>query len=171
MAFIIAQIVGFVTCITAAISMLSKKMSTALIFQVVGNILVTLSFWLLGTISASIVCIIATIQTLVLYILGKKNIEPKSWFLPMFIVAYLAAVIFTYKSPIDLLSVVTALSFCIGVSQKEPSKYRKIMTLNSCAWIVLSFLTRAYTNILTYTVILISIIVGMIKYDFKKESK
>ncbi len=169
--YFISQIMGILTCLAAVISMLSKNMSKVLIFQLIGNLLVTVSFCLNDTLSAGIVCIIASLQTLVLFIMQKAQKKPKIWVLFLFIALYLCSFIFTFKSVLDILSVVTALTFSVGVWQEKPSNYRKIMLINSLAWILLCILSKNYSAIITYLVITASTVLGIIKYDLKAKEK
>ena len=167
--FIIAQIFGIVACILSVISMLSKNITGALIFQMLANIAIAINFGMVDGISGAVVCIIGTVQTLLLFVMRKKEIEPKLWLLGLFLVAYITAAIVMYSKWFDVLSGIAAVTFAVAVFQKNTSMYRAIMLVNSCLWIVFDFCAGAYTAIITHGVILASIIVGMIGLDAKKE--
>ena len=133
------------------------------------NIAIAINFAMLSGFSGSVVCIIGTIQTLVMFLMRRKDIEPKSWLLVAFLAAYIASSVFMYKAWYDILSAVAAVTFAVAVFQKKPSMYRSIMLVNSCLWIVFDLATNAYTAIITHGAILISIIVGMLGLDAKKQ--
>lgn len=167
--FIIAQSFGIIACIFSVISMLSKSITGALIYQMLANLAIAINFGLVDGISGSVVCIIGTIQTLVLFLIRKKEKEPKFWLLGLFLVAYITASVVMFAKWFDILSAIAAVTFAVAVMQKKPSMYRIIMLVNSCLWIVFDFCAGAYTAIITHGVILVSIIVGMLKNDFKKQ--
>lgn len=167
--FIIAQGFGIVACIFSVISMLSKNITGALIFQMLGNIAIAINFGMVDGISGAVVCIIGTIQTLVMFLMRKKEIEPKGWLIGLFLIAYITAAVVMYSKWFDVLSGIAAVTFAVAVAQKKTSNYRMIMLVNSCLWIVFDFCAGAYTAIITHGIILASIIVGMIGLDAKKE--
>ena len=166
--FIIAQAFGIVACIFSVISMLNKSITGALIFQMLGNIAIAINFAMVDGISGGVVCIIGTIQTLVMFLMRKKEIEPKNWLTGLFLIAYITAAVVMYSKWFDALSGIAAVTFSVAVAQKKTSNYRAIMLVNSCFWIVFDFCAGAYTAIITHGIILASIIVGMIGLDAKK---
>lgn len=166
--FIIAQSFGIIACILSVISMLSKNITGALIFQMLANLTIAINFGLVDGLSGSIVCIIGTVQTLVMFLIRRKEKEPTQWLLGVFLVMYMAAAVIMYSKWFDILSGIAAVTFAVAVMQKKPSMYRAIMFINSCLWIVFDFCAGAYTAIITHGVIMISVIVGMIKNDLKK---
>lgn len=166
--FIIAQSFGIIACGFSVISMLSKSITGALIFQMLGNIAIAINFGMVDGISGAVVCIIGTIQTLVLFLMRKKEIEPKGWLLGIFLIAYITAAVVMYSKWFDILSGIAAVTFAVAVVQKKTSTYRAIMLINSCLWIVFDFCAGAYTVIITHGIILASIVVGMIGLDAKK---
>ncbi len=167
--FIIAQVFGIIACIFSVISMLSKSITGALIFQMLGNIAIAINFGMVDGISGAVVCIIGTIQTLVMFLMRKKEIEPKGWLLGLFLIAYITAAVVMYSKWFDVLSGIAAVTFAVAVAQKKTSTYRSIMLINSCLWIVFDFCAGAYTAIITHGIILASIVVGMIGLDAKKD--
>lgn len=168
--FIIAQVFGIVACILSVISMLSKSITGALIFQMLANIAIAINFGLVDGISGAVVCIIGTIQTLVMFLMRRKEMEPKWWLLGAFLIAYITASVVMYSKWFDILSALAAVTFAVAVIQKKTSMYRSIMLINSCLWIVFDFCAGAYTAIITHGIILVSIVVGMIGLDAKKEN-
>ncbi len=167
--FIIAQAFGIVACILSVISMLSKSITGALIFQMLANIAIAINFGLVDGISGAVVCIIGTVQTLVMFLMRRKEIEPQGWLLGIFLIAYIMASVVMYSKWFDVLSGIAAVTFAIAVVQKNTAMYRSIMLINSCLWIVFDFCAGAYTAIITHGIILASIVVGMIGLDAKKE--
>lgn len=166
---LIGQCFGILACVLSVISMLSKRITGALIFQMAANVTIAINFGLTNGLSGAIVCIIGSIQTLTLFIMRRKDKEPKWWLLLIFLAAYISASVFTFNYWFDILSAIAAVTFAVAVMQKNPANYRIIMLINSCLWLVFDFCAGSYGAIVTHTVILISIIAGMVKNDIKKE--
>lgn len=166
--FIMAQAFGIIACILSVISMLSKSITGALIFQMLANVTIAINFGFTNGFSGAIVCIIGSVQTLTMFIIRSKGKEPERWLLVLFLAAYIIASVVTFSYWFDILSAVAAITFAVAVMQKKPANYRIIMLINSCLWLVFDFCAESYGAIITHTVILISIIAGMIKNDIKK---
>ena len=71
--FILAQIVGILTTVSAVISMQFKDMKWVLVSQVVSNLLTALNLALLGGLSGAGICITATVQTVVIFMYKLKD--------------------------------------------------------------------------------------------------
>ena len=78
MNFIIAQWVGIITTVVALLSVQFKRVELILIGQIISNLLVALSYWLLGGMSGAWICILAAVQTVIIFFLDKANIQNKS---------------------------------------------------------------------------------------------
>ncbi len=168
--FIISQIIGLITTVTAVVSVQFKSMKLILIFELLSNLLVASTYILLGGISGSYICLVASVQTVVSYIYAKKKKEVPGFITAIFICAYIAITVFTFKTPIDILPGICAVTFALAVVQTKSSGYRVFMATNSFLWIVYDLVVKAYTMIITHGLLLGSIIIAMARYDIKKQN-
>lgn len=171
MNFMIAQCLGIITTVVALLSVQFKKVESILIGQIISNVLVALSFGLLGGLSGAWICILAAIQTLIIYFLDRsetpKKEQKKAVLLVLFVIGYIVGTVIVYKGWGDIIAGICAILFVLAIAQTESGKLRVIMMLNALLWIIYDYKTRAYTNILTHGLELLSILAAMIRLDRK----
>lgn len=172
MNFVIAQWLGVITMVVALLSVQFKNVEYILIGQIISNVLVALSYGLLGGLSGAWICILAAIQTVIIYFFDKLEMtnreKKKSRLLIVFALGYVIGTIVVYKDWRDVVAGVCAILFVLAIVQTESGKLRMIMMANSLLWIVYDYKTEAYTNILTHGLELLSILTAMIRLDRKQ---
>ena len=164
MVFLAAQIIGLLTTVVAVISAQCKNMTMILVLELVANLLVALSYILLGGFSGSYVCLIACVQTGISYVYAKKSKKMSNWLTVIFIVAYIVASLAAYRRPADVLSGIAAVTFALAVAQSKAAGYRVFMSTNSLLWIIYDLVIGAFTMIITHGLLLVSLIIAMIRY-------
>lgn len=171
MNFVIAQIVGILTTVVALISVQFKRVELILIGQIVSNLLVALSFGLLGGLAGAWICIVAAIQTIIIYFLDKSNIKNKksvkNLLLMIFVAVYITGTVIVYQGWGDIVACVCAMLFVLAIIQTGSGKLRRIMMLNALLWVIYDYQTKAYTNMLTHGLELLSILAAMLRLDIK----
>ena len=175
MNFIIAQWLGIITTVVALLSVQFKRMELILIGQIVSNVLVALSYWLLGGLSGAWICILAAVQTLIIFFLDRSNIKNKNrkkeMLLGLFVMAYVIGTRIVYVDWRDIVAGVCAVLFVLAIVQSESGKLRIIMMVNALLWIIYDYKTKAYTNILTHGLELLSILIAMVRLDRKSKKQ
>lgn len=170
MTFFVAQIIGVVTIPIEIASMQFKNMKYILTAQCLSNFLIVVQYALLGGLSGAAVCIVATVQTLTLYIYRKKEKPFPTVLTGVFLFAYLLSSIVIFRTANDILSCAAAILFGISVAQTQSAKYRVFILVNSILWIIYDINTAAYTMIITHGIAVVSVIVGMMRLDTPKRS-
>ena len=66
---------------------------------------------------------------------------------------------------------VCAVLFVLAIVQSESGKLRIIMMVNALLWIIYDYKTKAYTNILTHGLELLSILIAMVRLDRKSKKQ
>jgi hypothetical protein len=147
-----------------------KGMKAIVIGQCVSNFLILLTYILGDGLSGAAVCAVATIHTLLIYLLYQKNDkEISTCFVVSFIVVYLLCSVFTYKGLIDVIPAMAAVLFALSVVQSKSWKYRIIILANSLLWIVYDIIISApIPMVVTHGIAVVSVIVGMIRMDIKE---
>ena len=175
MNFIIAQWLGIITTVVALLSVQFKRMELILIGQIVSNVLVALSYWLLGGLSGAWICILAAVQTLIIFFLDRSNLKNKNrkkeMLLVLFVMAYVIGTMIVYVDWRDIVAGVCAVLFVLAIVQSESGKLRIIMMVNALLWIIYDYKTKAYTNILTHGLELLSILIAMVRLDRKSKKQ
>jgi len=168
----IGQIVSVIALVISVSSFQFKAVKHILIAQILANFTMSLSFFFLGGLSGAWVCIVATFQTLIMYIANRKGISDKNrnLLLAFFLAAYVIGTAIVYQSWVDIVSCSCAFLFVLAIVQKDAKLFRAFEVANSLLWIVYDLSTRAYINTLTHILILCSILIAMFRLDRKKKA-
>ncbi len=169
--FLIAQIVGILTTIVAVATFQFKDVRHILLGNVISNLMVALQYGLLGGFSGAWICVVAAVQTIVMYFLDKRENGQKlrKLLLVLFCAMYIVGTIIVYKGWGDILSCVCALIYVLAILQTDSKGFRRCIFVNASLWIVYDIYTMAYSGILTHGLELVSIVTAMLRLDRKKD--
>lgn len=173
MAFYIAQAISVLNALTAVLIMQCKNMKIILIGHIATNLLTASTYFLLDSFSGAGICVIAIVQTVIMFFYNRKNVKPHIPVILGFIVLYIGCSVLYYKSPIDILSALAAVTFAISVTQEKPSVSRFWYLFNPLLWMVYDIYAKAYVNFVMHTAIFISTFWAMIRVDriFDRKNK
>ncbi len=172
MEYIISQIIGIVVCVFAVASLQLKDIKNAMLCQVICNGLGTVSYLLLdGGLSGCGIYLVATLQSLVFFLLRKYEKEEPRWLYPIIFAAYIGCSLLTLKAPLDVVPMVAALLCALALIQKKPFLYRAILLLNGLVWIIYDiFLPEiTYSMLITHAIVAFSALLGIIRIDILKK--
>lgn len=171
--YIIGQIISVIVLILSAIvTSCFKNINYILVGEVFMNLLIALSYVFLGGLSGAWVCIVATIQTVILFFCNKIHISQKkrNMLIVIFLAAYVVGTVIVYKGLADSVSCFCAFLYVLAIVSKKSSNYRWFMMLNSFFWIIYDISVAAWVAILTHGITLISCFIGKIRFDWKKSN-
>ena len=171
MQFLIAQAMGIFSTAAAIMCVQARRASFVLLGQFLANAFSGLSYGLLGSLSGAWICILASIQTLIIYYVNKKYGESayknKIIVSAIFAAAYLIGTIITYRVWIDVIVCICAFLYTLTIFQKDSGKMRSVLIVNMCLWVFYDFMVGAYTNILSHGATLLSAITAKLRLDRK----
>lgn len=75
----------------------------------------------------------------------------------------------TFKSYIDILPIICSILYIFSIIQTKEKNIRRISFVNILLWIIYDIVCQAYTTAISDTFMTISIIIGMYRFDYKKE--
>ncbi len=165
----IAQIIGVFALVSAVIAFQQKTHKNILIFQFTSDILFVLHFALLDAYTGAILNGIAALRGLVFVNRGKKWADNILWFW-LFCFASVVSGIFTWSGMLSLLPVLGMILTTVAFWIKDPKLVRRVAFPSSPLWLVYNLANRAYGGVITEIINMISIIIAMIRLDFKKEN-
>lgn len=169
MEYILSQIIGIFVCLFTVASMQLKNIKTVLLCMLISNGLATLSYVLLGEVSAFAICLIGTTQSLIFYLLRKYEKEEPRWIYPIVFSAYIACSALTFKQPLDIMPAAAALFGGLAVVQKASSAYRIVILFNAVTWVIYDIYVGAYTMLITHSLATISALSGIVRIDILKK--
>lgn len=171
--FYIAQGISVLTTLTAVITMQMKKMRNILLGQITANILTASTYFLLGGFSGAGICLIAIVQSIVMFFYERKEKQPHFAIILLFILLYVACSIVYYNSFIDVFSASAAVFFAISITRSKASSSRLWYAFNPLCWVIYDAHTKAYGNLIMHSATFIFTFIAMIRVDgiFKRSQQ
>ena len=166
--FTIAQMFGVLGIVFSVLSMQMKTKRNIMIMLLCLNLASALNFLFLDSVSGSLVCFFAVIETFINYLFDSKNKQVPFYIIVFYIVVNLILGISTYNYFLDIIPIACALLFCATVCTKNESKIRKLMFGNQTLWLVYDVIVKAYMFSISNILTLISIIIAFYRFDYKK---
>lgn len=147
--FIAGQIVSGVALIVNTSGRLFKKQSTNLIFATITNILIAISFYLLGAYMGLICMLVSAIRTFVFYLYAKNGWHKNIALLVLFILLYLGTNFISFTNWLEYtLIALKGITYTYGAWQHKPQIFR-VLSIASCGFTIwYNVLYAGYVNII-----------------------
>lgn len=166
--YILSQVFVIVGIALYAITFLLKTKKSVLIVGLIGVMLNTISFVLLGAYTGALVNVVAMVRSIWFFCEEKKG--KRTWVsLTVVMTLIVIATIFTYGSIIDLLPLVAGLSYAFACWQKNISLYRWLGILVSVIYIIYDIFFNSIFGVVSESIAIICAIIGLILGQVKKK--
>ena len=172
-----AQILSIVAMGVYFLSFQQKKQNTIILFQMIANSLFAISFFMLGAMMGAILNVISAIRALLFIYKKQLKTDNNIWFAG-FIAVYIATYVLSVTVFVQELNVITALlefiplvgmvATTLGYRAKNSKSVRIAGLVNEPAWLVYNVYYFSIGAILCNVFSLISAIVGLVRFDRKK---
>ena len=126
--------ISIIATILGLLEPFGKKMTTILVFNFAGNLLVGISYLMTSSYSGAAICAVALVQVGVNYIYDSKKIKVPNWLIAVYAVAFLTVNLITFMAWYDVFSLVSAMLFVLSAAQSS-AKYYILYASNSMVWI------------------------------------
>ena len=144
-------------------------MKTILTLNFLGNLLVGISYILVGVKSGALICFVACAQVIINYTFDVRGKKLPIWLVIVHAAVFLAVNILTFAAWYDSFALVAAMLFVLSVAQNNAKYYRVLYVSNSLVWIAYDFLAAAYGNLSTHIVLFVATGIAIIIRDKKKK--
>ncbi|MBQ1947214.1 MAG: YgjV family protein [Clostridia bacterium] len=171
MAFYIAQAISILTALVAVFMVQFKTMEKILVGQIMANVLTASTYFLLGGFSGAGICFIAILQSVIMFLLAKKEKQVKLPVILVFVGLYLVCSFLYYSSFVDVFSALAAVCFAFSIAAKNPKLSRRWYVLNPICWMIYDIATKAYGNFIIHAVVFISTFSAILRLDINKEGE
>ncbi|MBQ5810386.1 MAG: YgjV family protein [Clostridia bacterium] len=175
---IIAQAIGIVAAAVVILSFQQKKQRTVIICQMLGQLLFSVNYLLLGIPTGACLNFLGFARGIIYSNKEKFHAERPIWLIlsiASFFCAYLAGFLFFGAEPtianiaVNFMPVVAITLATISFRAKTAATVRRLGLLSSPLWLTYNIINFTLGGIICEIFNLISIIVGMIRLDIKKQ--
>lgn len=165
----IIQLIGFLGLAISIVAFQFKKHRGIVLCKATSELVFSLQYILLGAWTAAVLDFISVIRNLLFYRLVKKGRST----LPVIVgfgLFVIATGFFTFDGFVSVLPIGSKLLTTISYGIKK-EKWLRIITLPSCIlWIIYNLYVNSIAGVLTDSMTLISLLIAMYKFDFRKET-
>ena len=167
---IIAQVVGIIGIVLSVLSFQFKERKHIMLAQALASFMFMLQFVMLGAIIAAVLDFISFLRTMIFANNAKTWARSKVW-LYGFILVMIISGILTWNDMWSILPLIGSILSTIALWMKKERNIRLISLAVGPCWFVYNMIVGAYTGALNEVIAMTSIIIGLIRYDSKKEIK
>lgn len=164
----IAQLLGILGFLLSIISFQQNTQKRIVFVQFLANISFTIHFYLIGAYTGSILNGIAIVRSFVYCFKDKKWASSNVWIV-IFSLAFVVAGIYTWEGPLSILPTTAMVLSSVSFGIKNPKLVRRIYFPCSPMWLIYNIVGGSIGGVLTECFAMISIIIGMLRFDRKKK--
>ncbi|MEE0946820.1 MAG: YgjV family protein [Acutalibacteraceae bacterium] len=167
---IIANIIGIIAVAVFLLSYQMKKRNAIVTCNVISRVLYIVQYILLGAFEGAVLDIVGVIASLV----AQKKDKPfiKKYMLLCFIAVDLLTIgagILLYENVYSILPIIGVLLHTGAFWLNDEKRIRQVSLAGSPFWFVYNFHSRAYGSSVGDLLSMVSIILAMFRYDFKRK--
>ena len=177
---LIAQAIGLVAMAFIVLSFQQKTPRRAIVFQMLGCILFSVNFGMLGALVGMCLDIIGTFRALVYSNREKFHADHPGW-LVFFILLYLISYVLNFtlfgveftlgRGALELLPVIGMTATTISFRLQNTKLIRLFGFISSPCWLTYNLVNMAVGGVICEVFSLCSIVIGLIRYDLKPSKK
>ena len=177
MTYYIAQGIGIVAMAMNILSYQMKSKKGIIAMQFFGTMLFSVSFFMLGAITGCLLNFIGMLRSALFLSDGKINAKHPVWFVMLeasYMVSYILAFLVFGKAPtavnfvLEFLPIVGMTATTVSFRMSEGRHIRALGLVSSPSWLVYNIFNRALGGSICEIVSLVSIVVGIMRYDVKR---
>lgn len=164
MLIFLSQVLHIIKIIIQMVAVQFKDKKNILICFIIANVLSAAGYLLLGAYTGLVACSIALIQTIIQYIYDNKNKEVPKTIIFLYIVTSCIGGMYTYKTLIDILPIISLVMNSLSLLQKDSKHVRVYTLLKYLAWIPYDAYKLAIVSLIGRLMTISSAIIGMIRF-------
>ena len=166
LAFILSALGTICICIPSLLK--GKNMTLILLLVFLANAFVATSYFLTGANGGAAICCVGAVQTIINFFFERKNKKLPVWLIVVYAAMFIGANLLVFANLFDIIALVAALMFVMGISSKSGKQYRLWSLVNVLLWITYDLLTLSFGPLTTHGTQLATILFGMFVHDRKK---
>ncbi|MBO5305441.1 MAG: YgjV family protein [Clostridia bacterium] len=176
----LAQLLGIFGLGCNVISYQQKKKVTLILCQLFGGLFFSIHFFMLGDYIGAMLNAIALVRAIIFAKVIKTRSSERIWmwiFLLLCTATYpLTFTVFGVEaSPFTLvLKILPVIAMCVGTvsfTMENAGKVRFLSLFNSPLWLINNIVEVSWGGILCETLSLVSIVLGIVRHDIKRNNK
>ncbi len=167
LAFILSSLGTVCICIPPLLK--GKDMRLILLLVFLTNALIAASYFLTGAINGAVSCCVGAAQTIINYFFERKGKPIPRWLIAVYAAAFILVNILVFSHISDIIAILAALVFIMGICQKNGKQYRIWTLVNAALWMLYDGINLSFGPLTTHAIQLSIILFGIFIHDRKRE--
>ena len=177
---IIAQSVSIIAMAMNVLSYQQKSKNGVITFQLIGGFLFALSFLLLGSYMGALLNLLGFARAIVYLCPKRLRADSVLWlygFIALYLASYAATFLFLDTEPtvknliVEFLPVIGMTAGHVGIYLGKARTIRYLGYVSSPSWLIYNIVTFSIGAIICEVINLVSITVGILRFDIKKKEE
>ena len=164
---LIAQGIGFIAMFLNILSFQQNTNKRIVGVQIFKFMFFSVHFFMIGAYTGAALNLLGLFRNAIFFCRPRKWASNKLW-LYFFCVLYIVSGMLTYTDLIDVFPIFGMLCGTMAVYATNPKITRRFFFAGSFGWMVYSGVNFSAAGFITAILTIVSIIIAMVKYDFKK---
>ncbi len=169
--YILSQIFALLASLSLGCTYFVNNKTKIMIFCLLYCIFYGTHYLLLGAITGALITLVSLIRNIIFYINSKKKQENSKLLLILLIIFALISGILSYQNIFSILLIIASVISTYSVWQDDVQKYKLLALPVGICYLVYGISINSIASIITETVLLIAVIVGIKKMYNKKIKK
>ncbi|MBR5236903.1 MAG: YgjV family protein [Clostridia bacterium] len=165
----IAQILGIFGFILSVLTYQQNTHKRIVAVQLAAGICFTTHFYLIEAYTGALLNAIGVLRSLVYLFKDKKWAASNLWIV-FFSLLCTGACIYTWSGVLSLLPAIAMIFTSVAFGVNNPKLTRQLSFPSSPLWLIYNLINRSYGGVLTEVFNIVSILVGMLRFDRKKKA-
>lgn len=167
LAFVLSTLGTISICIPPLLKGKNMKLILPLVF--LANVFICASYAIAGAFNGAATCAVGAMQTIINYFFERKEKPIPKWLIAIYALSFTAANLLVFSQIADIIALLAAIMFVMGISVKDGKRYRLCALINTVLWVIYDFVTLSFGPLSTHSIQLATIIFGMVVHDRKKD--
>ncbi len=168
LAFVLSTLGTICICIPPLLK--GKNMKLILLLVFFTNVFIATSYVLTDAFNGAITCVVGAVQTIINYFFERKSKPLPKWLIGIYALSFIVVNVIAFKHLTDIIALLAAMMFVMGISVKNGKKYRLWTLINTGLWILYDIATFSFGPLSTHLIQLSTVSFGIFIHDRKKNT-
>lgn len=175
----LAQVIGVFAMIANCLSYQMRKKNSIIFCQMCGSVLFAVNFFLLNAYAGAILNAVAVLRAIIYMNRERTRADHVAWLIAfslIYVLSYVAVFTVFNKPPtplnfiFEILPVIAMIATTFSFRHKEARVVRAFGMVSSPLWLAYNIYSLSIGAIVCESINIVSIIVGIIRFDLKKKN-
>ena len=171
MSFIIAQTLGVLSLLLIIVGVQFKTKEQIIMSSIIANVLLSIQYFLLNAITASVILVLNAIRCIVFYLYKKKNLKPSLVTLMIFEIITIISGVLSWQNVWSIIPIVATIVYTYGLWQDNVRVLKTSTAIIGLSWTIYDLMVRAFIAAIQDILQFVSAIISLIRLKLNSSKR